>query len=123
MLKDYNSIKTHFDIVRGTNSTVTRGFYYKNIIIIISLRDTMLLSPPGSSLSKIGDLYDLPKIDLDSSYKNNMDVLMEENYELFKTYAMRDSLICLLHCLSLEDFNYKLLGINTIVNPFGLEKI
>ena len=52
------------------------------------LRDLKTLSPAGSSLEKLGERLGLEKIQVDRSRMKN---LREENFELFKSYGLRDA--------------------------------
>ena len=68
----------------------------------VILRDTMLLSPGTSkSLAALGDLVGQKKLVLDPDkakekwWKQNMDVLRRDNWELFKKYALNDATICI----------------------------
>ena len=67
----------------------------------IYLRDTILLAPTGQkSLAELGELVDCPKVVLSAdkkeeiNIKENLDVLIKENWELFKRYALIDAEIC-----------------------------
>jgi len=76
-----------------------------------------LLSPTGMSLKSIGALYpDLPlsKITLSKTDIENMDVLIEKDMEVFKSYAIQDSRIVLWHILQVQDSHYFLTGRYTI---------
>ena len=73
----------------------------KNVRLKVSLRDTMLLAPEGSkSLSALGDLVSAPKIVLNKNpakelyFKQNMDVLRRNDWDLFRRYALNDAVIC-----------------------------
>ena len=69
--RDFRILKTEFDSLRGSYSTITRpyrcSFYDKNRNthqLEIHLRDTMALAPNGSTLASLGELHQLPKIEL-----------------------------------------------------------
>jgi len=109
LLKDFNDIKDRLDIVN--KCFVTRGPSDINLYgYDVVLRDTLLLAPGGQkSLAAIGSMYrDLNKITLSKFEIENMDLLMVDKPELFKEYALRDSLICLIHACYIEDANFKL---------------
>lgn len=81
------------------------------------LRDTMLLTPATSkSLRALGELVGLEKIQLDPDpkkdqwYKENMDVLLEENPELFDRYALNDAVICVKYADRMVEQCRSLLG-------------
>lgn len=85
----------------------------------VYLRDTILLaSATAKSLEAIAYAYNLKKVDVSQFYKENMDVLLEENPELFKEYAMTDSIITLVHALFINDFSFKLGSLN-LPNTLG----
>ena len=69
--------------------------------IKVHLRDTMLLTPASSkSLAEVGKLVGVPKVSLDPDkkrereIKSNMASLREENWPLFREYALNDAVIC-----------------------------
>ena len=85
--------------------------------IKIYLRDTMLLSPTNTKkLSDLGELVGTKKIVLDEDpvkelfYKKNMDVLRDENWELFKKYALVDAEICVRYILKIIEEFYNATG-------------
>jgi len=102
------------------------GVSYKNVDIIhksfvslnrsmkvlgcqIFIRDTILLcSAAARSLDKVATPHKLKKIDVSLDYKQDMRKLIKDNYNLFKDYAMQDSLITLIHGMFMNDFNFKL---------------
>jgi hypothetical protein len=83
----------------------------------VLLRDTMLLTPAASkSLKALGELVGQPKIDLDPDpirdrfYKENMDVLLSENPDLFEQYALNDAVICVRYADRMIEQSRTLLG-------------
>lgn len=83
----------------------------------VLLRDTMLLTPAASKgLKALGELVGQPKIDLDPDpatdqfYKENMDVLLAEQPELFEKYALNDAVICVRYADRVIDQCKSLLG-------------
>lgn len=123
LLSDFTEIKKHLDIVN--KCMVTLGS--SDIVIYghsVIFRDTVLLAPGGKkSLAAIGGMYGdhLKKINLSESQYQNMDALLKEAPSLFKDYALRDSLISLVHAQILEDANFKLnkLGIPLTLSSLG----
>ena len=108
MLNDFELLKKEFDIVNGCFVTLKKPLLIDNVNLI--LRDTMLLAPGGKkSLASIGSLYGegINKIDIGDNI-NNMSNFLEKDYELFKSYAIQDALICLTHALYMEEFIFKL---------------
>jgi hypothetical protein len=47
-----------------------------------------------------------------------MDILLKEDFELFKSYSMQDSLITLIHMLFINDFSFNLNSLR-IPNTLG----
>lgn len=108
---DFEELKTKFRIIG--KSYVTTGLPYKCNGINVYLRDSMLISPAGASLKSIGSLYEssgLSKLEIDKSDRDSMDLFMENNYELFKEYAIKDSVIALYHALTVEQSSIQELG-------------
>lgn len=97
---DFKSLEPFLDIINGTFVTIQKPVRVGNVNII--LRDTGLLTSPGSSLEKIGVVVDNPKIKIDKKYYNNMKSLLVDNKELFISYAMGDSLIALKFAIFME---------------------
>src|SRR5207237_4855621 len=109
------------------------GVSYKNIDIIqksfvslyrsmkalgcqIFIRDTILLSSAAArSLEKVAAPHKLKKNDVSLDYKQDMRKLLKDNCNLFKDYAMQDSLITLIHGMFMNDFNFKLGSISLLV--------
>jgi hypothetical protein len=106
--EDFKSLTTSISGIRNTFISLDIPINLEiqfprseNITISIMLRDTMLLSPGTSkSLSAVGDLVERPKIKLsedpkeDKELKINMDKLRDDNWDLFKSYALNDAIIC-----------------------------
>ena len=56
--------------------------------------DTMMLSPAGTSLEKLGKLLGVPKIELPEGYsKDRMDLFLRDHPEKFEEYALTDAVI------------------------------
>jgi len=127
LLSDFDEIKNSLDIVNKCMVTLGKSDILKfghNIIF----RDTLLLAPGGKqSLSAIGGMYGehLRKIELTEYQHQNMDVLMKEDPTLFKNYALRDSLISLVHAIILENAHFKLnkLGIPLTLSSLGVSNL
>jgi hypothetical protein len=82
-----------------------------------------MLLAPGSmkSLQSIGSLYEnLPKIDIDENYKNNMELFLLNEPDKFKEYAVRDALITMVHARYMEFFNNSLGGVGVPLTLSGL---
>ena len=123
LLSDFSVFKKHLDIVN--KCMVTLG--HSDIVIYghsVVFRDTLLLAPGGKkSLASIGGLYgkNLQKINLTEDQYKNMDILLKNDPVLFKNYALRDSLISLVHACVLEDSNFQQmkLGIPLTLSSLG----
>lgn len=83
----------------------------------VLLRDTMLLTPAASKgLKALGELVGQSKIVLDPDpvkdqfYKENMDLLLAENPDLFDRYALNDAVICVRYADRLIKQSHSLLG-------------
>lgn len=62
-------------------------------------------------MENIGSLYsDIPKLNIPRHYIENMKLLKEDNPTLFKEYALRDTLITLIHACYMEFFYNGLKG-------------
>lgn len=86
-------------------------------IVKIHVRDTFLLAPTGSkSLAEIGNLIGREKMLLSDDptkekfYKNNMDVLLKEDWPLFKRYALNDAEVCVRYFDYLAEKYLELVG-------------
>ena len=75
----------------------------------IYLRDTICLSSAAAkTLAAIGKAHNIPKIEIEKSYLENMGKLLTEKPDLFRDYAMTDSIITLIHGLFMNDFTFRL---------------
>lgn len=94
-LSDFHEFKNKFSILRKSFITLDKSVRLNGWKVI--LRDTSLLSPGNASLKAIGELYekDLEKVDIPLGMKSNMSVFKKEQYEMFKVYAIQDSVIAL----------------------------
>lgn len=98
MMDDFNEVKEDLSIVNG--SFVTLGKPLKYCGRNIHIRDTMLLAPGGSkSLAKIGKLYGeaFNKISISKEDLEDMQGFLIRDKVKFTEYALRDSLISLIH--------------------------
>jgi len=111
LMDDFNEVKEDLSIVNG--SFVTLGKPLKYCGRNIHIRDTMLLAPGGSkSLAKIGKLYGeaFNKISIRKEDLEDMQGFLIRDKAKFTEYALRDSLISLIHAAWMEDFNFKIGG-------------
>jgi hypothetical protein len=121
MMNDFDLLKEELNIVQKSFITLGKPLRMYNTNIII--RDTLLLAPAGQkSLEAIGSMYgdNSRKITLSRNQKENMDILLMENRELFESYALRDAIITLVHSNHMEDFNFKLNGVGIPVTLSSL---
>jgi len=96
ILTDFYGFKDQLDIVSKCFVTLGKPIQYGDSRIII--RDTMLLAPGGQkSLSSIGKLYKVQKLELTYDEIQNMDRLKIENPNKFIEYGLRDAIITLTH--------------------------
>jgi len=103
MLSDRDKVSEYLTEIRRTPVSIGSGFNSKSWDssrncrqFRMILRDTVLVSPGGTSLSSWGDVLGLPKISLPDGAISNMRGLLESNPRLFAEYAMRDTEVCLL---------------------------
>jgi len=111
-LSDFDTIKGKFDNLQNTLLTISKPYLISKGRSIY-LRDTMLLSPAGSSLEDLGVLYDLPKLSV-GNYITRMSDLRDNDPALFKEYAMRDAEITLRHIIEMEKASFKITGLGSV---------
>ena len=108
MFKDFESFRKNVDIVNKSFVSL------KDPILIdgvnVWLRDTMLITPGGKkSLEAVSNLYKgIDKIKISKDQIENMKQFMQDDPVLFKSYALQDSLISLIHGCYMEEFNHSL---------------
>lgn len=122
--RDFQSLSQMMSSVRNTFLSIDGhiGVEFEfpdggDVALQILLRDTMLLTPASSkSLRALGELVGQEKIQLDPDpvqdqwYKENMDVLLTDNPELFDRYALNDAVICVRYADRLIEQCRELLG-------------
>ena len=60
----------------------------------VMIVDTMMLTPTGTSVEKIGNLLGEPKVNLPDGYsKDRMDLFLRDHPDLFEKYALTDAVI------------------------------
>ena len=137
---DFKKLKSEFDSVQNTYVTTTKPLHVSLSIgghhreFSIYLLDTMLLSPGRSSLADLGQLYGLEKVDpgeklvsdpmggppLRIKYIERMDLLLEEDPELYRRYALRDAEICARHADAMIAFMRYEIGTTAILPTLGV---
>lgn len=69
----------------------------------------------GTSLAQVGDLLELPKLELPDGYtKDRMDLLLDGDKQVFEEYGLRDSEIAVRFYLRLLDFAEKETGTRSL---------
>lgn len=120
--EDFESLKSEFDAIRRTyislkdevNCTVYDHNKHAHKIKVI-LRDSMLLAPGGSqSLKALGNLVGVSKVELNQGEIEKMDLLLQNDPERFKKYAMQDPKIAVRYCLKIMALNRELFDENAI---------
>ena len=80
--------------------------------IRVTVRDSMLLAPAGKqSLSAVGDMLGLPKLQLDEGVISNMDAFRRKDPAAFASYAIRDAEISAIYCRKMLELNQEVNGI------------
>lgn len=121
MLRDFDVFKEKLNIVHKSYTTLGGPRPLKSLgcEYPIFIRDTYLLAAAGSaSLESIASMHGLSKGSLSYQEITNMDVLLRENWGKFKSYALQDSFISLIHGLFMEKFMFTL-KTNTIPLTLG----
>jgi hypothetical protein len=124
LLIDFDRLKEELDIVSKSFVTRSKPLIIEHLNIKLHIRDTTLLSPtPSASLASIGSIYgeSYKKIDIGLYRKEEMDVLLKEDKDLFERYAIQDSIITLKHGNTMEEFNFTLgkLGVPLTISGIG----
>jgi hypothetical protein len=119
MLSDFEDFKQYFTIVNKSFVVINKPIPFKQTIETeegnfiknwnLKISDTLLLSPPGfTQLKNIGTIYNFNKLELTKDEITNMDLLLINDRNKFKDYAVRDSIITLLHYNAMIDYNFTL---------------
>jgi hypothetical protein len=119
MLSDFETYKQFLNVVNKSFVVINRPIPFKQKVLTeegiinknwnLKISDTILLSPPGfTSLKNLGTIYNFNKLELTREEITNMDVLLINDRAIFKEYAVRDSIITLLHYNSMIDYNFGL---------------
>lgn len=90
----------------------------------LEVRDSMLLAPEGAkSLSALGAILGLEKIELAKGCIERMDELLKSDQPLFERYAIRDAEIAAFYVLRMLALHQKLLGkaiVPTTLSSIGI---
>ena len=125
MLNDFDEFKENLDIVGRSFVTLGKPLIVKECKSKVHIRDTVLIAPGGAkSLAGVGNIYgdEFKKIDIGHYRGGNMRLLLNENEELFKKYALQDALITLKHACSMEEFNLTVSKIGVPLTISGIGK-
>lgn len=120
MLSDFdNKYKYELDLVNKCFVTLGKPILIGGMNVIV--RDTMLIAPGKKSLNAISTLYEgINKVKMSEEQMNNLEQVQVDDPELFKKYAMQDSLIVLIHGCYMEDFNHSIKGFGIPLTLSGL---
>jgi hypothetical protein len=97
-LSDFQTVVRYMDCCRGTLTTLMRPVKVaftedepEDENTNVYVRDSWLLTPEGKgSLEAIGELIGYPKVDISPFKKERMDLLLEQDPDLYRRYAMMD---------------------------------
>jgi hypothetical protein len=123
MLSDFENYKQYLNVVNKSFVVINRPipFKHEDKTWNMKISDTMLLSPPGcSKLKQLGEIYNFNKLDLTEEEITNMDQLLINDRIKFKDYAVKDSIITLLHYNAMIDYNF---GLDSTTPPSTLSQI
>lgn len=88
------------------------GDDYDPKLLSVRLVDASLFAPPGTSLSKLGSMLGLPKLDLPAGYaKDQMGIFQRKEPEAFNRYGLRDAEIAVWYVLWVRWFSIRFLGL------------
>ena len=125
-LDDFEDLRRQAEAVRktyvttaipiGANVASPQGMVRCNLHII----DTMLVSPAGTSLAKLGANLGIPKIELPAGYsKDHLDILLAERPMDFENYAITDAVIAVKYGDRVRRILAEMLGITRNVATLG----
>ena len=112
MLADYKKQSRDLDNLRGSYATLGKPLQQSlyddsrnKHSVKVHLRDTVTISPAGTSLMSLGELLGLPKIVLPAGSIEAMDQLLTKDKILFEKYAIRDAEIAAEFAWKLAEFS------------------
>ncbi len=120
-VREFPKLKTRVDSVRKTFTTVTKPVVATVLgrKATIYFADTLLLSPQGSSLKKLGEVIGRPKVELRDGAIERMDLLRKNDPALFEKYAVEDAIIAALYYLKISEILKHELGVEDRVATLG----
>ncbi|MCB1064715.1 MAG: hypothetical protein KDN20_17575 [Verrucomicrobiae bacterium] len=117
MMADFQELKTRFDALRGSFSTLAKPLSFtitdqnrNSRQISVFLRDSAHLTPQGAKLGTLGEIHGFPKVALPVDAIENMELLLHEDRDLFIRYAITDAKIAARHALAMARLNRDLTG-------------
>lgn len=126
-LSDFSQLKNQIDSVSGKVATVSRnatmefpktlvtGDGFSTLLIGLKFIDVAAHVPPGTALRHIGQLLNLPKLEIPAPYSiEHMDEYLKRDPEGYEAYAMRDAEIAVVYARRLAEFAKKELGIKSL---------
>lgn len=126
-LADFGELKRQVDSVSGKVATVkgraelefsrhmVTGEGMQPIMIGLHFIDVAAHVPPGKALRDVGQLIELPKLDIPKPYSiERMDEYLKCDREGFEAYAMRDAEIAVRYAMRLADFARNEFKIDTL---------
>ena len=120
-VREFPKLKTRVDSVRKTFTTVTKPVVATVLgrKATIYFADTLLLSPKGSSLKKLGEVIGRSKVELPDGAIERMDLLRKNDPALFEKYAAEDAIIAASYYLRICEILQHGLGVEDRVATLG----
>lgn len=121
LMNDYDDFIKGLDIVYKSYVILKKFLQYEGCNIIV--RDIMfLIFVVNKSLDVIGVMYgdNFRKIELFEGMIENMDVLLEQDRNIFINYVMRDVLIVFFYVNKIVDFYFRMEEIGLLIIFLGL---
>ena len=124
---DFYSLKRRFNSVRGTYASTKNPAVFavrlrsrRVVMCSVKLYDSMLLAPAGNqSLMKLGALLGQPKVEIPADRKARMDLLRDEDPDLFERYAIQDAVIARLWLKRMDEFATNELNLSKLPPTLG----
>lgn len=126
-LSDFAKLKNQIDSVSGKVATVgsnaimefsktlVTGDGFSTLLIGLKFIDVAAHVPPGTALRHIGQLLNLPKLEISAPYSiERMDDYLAGDPEGYAAYAMRDAEIAVVYAQRLAQFAKNELGIKSL---------
>jgi hypothetical protein len=124
--KDFKLFKRGVGAVRKSYATTDRPLQLclasneGPVRVSASVVDTMMLSPAGTSLDKLGKLLGVHKVELPDGYsKDRMDLFLNDRRDWFVKYAITDAIIPAMWVARIYNLLFGRLGIKKKVITLG----